>query len=225
MNAFTTSENPIDVTDQEYWPEFFNDYKSYIGKKVYVKGSSNGLLTTIKEEAYLAHNNVIVVGFVTDALLKDVPNTMNIGAIEVQVQGDDRGIIDATTFEAVVGENVYIGKDRVQANGEENSYTKVFALGSEDDSNFKFSFNVKRPTNTDIPSGFIALQRWDGKTAYIYTKKKIDKDTLLTNEAYDYNDRAFWQVAQYYAANSTEAGDKIAHYEMEIIDEIGRAHV
>lgn len=218
MNAFTTSENPIDVTDQEYWPEFFNDYKSYIGKKVYVKGSSNGLLTTIKEEAYLAHNNVIVVGFVTDALLKDVPNTMNIGAIEVQVQGDDRGIIDATTFEAIVGENVYIGKDRVQANGEENSYTKVFALGSEDDSNFKFSFNVKRPTNTDIPSGFIALQRWDGKTAYIYTKKKIDKDTLLTNEAYDYNDRAFWQVAQYYAANSTEAGDKIAHYEMELVD-------
>ena len=218
MNAFTTSENPIDVTDQEYWPEFFNNYKSYIGKKVYVKGSSNGLLTTIKEEAYLAHNNVIVVGFVTDALLKDVPNTMNIGAIEVQVQGDDRGIIDATTFEAIVGENVYIGKDRVQANGEENSYTKVFALGSEDDSNFKFSFNVKRPTNTDMPSGFIALQRWDGKTAYIYTKKKIDKDTLLTNEAYDYNDRAFWQVAQYYAANSTEAGDKIAHYEMELVD-------
>lgn len=218
MNAFTTSENPIDVTDQEYWPEFFNDYKSYIGKKVYVKGSSNGLLTTIKEEAYLAHNNVIVVGFVTDALLKNVPNTMNIGAIEVQVQGDDRGIIDATTFEAIVGENVYIGKDRIQANGEENSYTKVFALGSEDDSNFKFSFNVKRPTNTDIPSGFIALQRWDGKTAYIYTKKKIDKDTLLTNEAYDYNDRAFWQVAQYYAANSTEVGDKIAHYEMELVD-------
>ena len=218
MNAFTISTNPIDVTDQEYWPEFFNDYKSYIGKKVYVKGSSNGLLTTVKEEAYLAHNNVIVVGFVTDALLKDVPNTMNIGAIEVQVQGDDRGIIDATTFEAIVGENVYIGKDRVQANGEENSYTKVFALGSEDDSNFKFSFNVKRPTNTDIPSGFIALQRWDGKTAYIYTKKKIDKDTLLTNEAYDYNDRAFWQVAQYYAANSTEAGDKIAHYEMELVD-------
>ena len=218
MNAFTESTNPIDVTDQEYWPEFFNDYKSHIGKKVYVKGSSNGLLTTVKEEAYLAHNNVIVVGFVTDALLKDTPNDMNIGAIEVQVQGDDRGIIDATTFEAIVGENVYIGKDRVQANGEENSYTKVFALGSEDDSNFKFSFNVKRPTNTDIPSGFIALQRWDGKTAYIYTKKKIDKDTLLTNEAYDYNDRAFWQVAQYYAANSTEAGDKIAHYEMELAD-------
>lgn len=213
-NAFTLSDS-VDVTDQEYWPAFFNDYENSIGKKVYVKGSTDGELTLVKEEAYLAHNNVIVIGFISDAKLSDTEGQLNVGAIEVQIEGDDRGILDATTFEAVVGEDVYIGKNRVQINGEENSATKVFALGAEDDSQFKFTFNLVQPENTVMPKGFIAIQRWDGKTAYIYTNGEISKDELLTNESYDYNDRAFWQVAQYFAVNCDEDGTKIESYDLE----------
>ena len=212
-NAFTNRDN-VDVSNEEYWPSFFNDYKNSIGKKVYVKGSTSGELTIVKEESYLAHNNVIVVGFVTDAKISGVENDLNVGAIEVQVQGDDRGIIDATTFEAVIGEDVYIGKNVVQSNGEKNSKTKVFALGAEDDCFFSFSFNYNALVNTVLPRGFIAIQRWDGKTAYIYTNGEIDKNIILNNENFDYNDRAFWQVAQYYAVNSTEEGDKIAKFDL-----------
>ena len=212
-NAFTLSDN-LDVTDQEYWPAFFNDYENSIGKKIYVKGSTDGELTLVKEDAYLAHNNVIVIGFVSDAKLSGADGQLNVGAIEVQIEGDDRGILDATTFEAVIGEDVYIGKNRVQINGEENSATKVFALGAEDDSKFKFTFNLVQPENTVMPKGFIAIQRWDGKTAYIYTNGEITKDELLTNENYDYNDRAFWQVAQYFAVNCDEEGTKIESYDL-----------
>lgn len=212
-NAFTESDS-VDVSSEEYWPEFFNDYENSIGKKVYVKGSADGQLTLVKEEAYLAHNQVIVVGFVADAKLTGKEGQLNVGAIEIQIEGDDRGILDATTFEAVIGETVYIGKNRVQVNGEENSATKVFALGAEDDEKFNFTFNINQPVNTTMPKGFIAIQRWDGKTAYIYTNGEISKDELLTNEDYDYNDRAFWQVAQYYAVNCEEEGTKIAKYDL-----------
>ena len=212
-NAFTLSNN-TEAPSEEYWPSFFDDYKSCIGKKIYVKGSTDGELTLVPEEAYLAHNNVIVIGIVADADIKDGSNSYHVGAIEVQIEGDDRGIIDATTFEAVVGEDVYIGKNIVQSNGEANSYTKVFALGSEDDFSFKFSLDFNASVNTLMPKGFIAIQRWDGKTGFIFTNGEITQDALLTNEAYSVEDRAFVQVSKYYAANSDAEGDKVQYQDL-----------
>lgn len=202
-NAFTEAdEDSIDVTNEEYWPEFFNDYENSIGKKIYIKGNEDGVLTLVPEEAYLAYNNVIIVGFVADANIKNGENQVNTGAIEVQILGDDRGAIDATTFEAVIGEDFTIGHRYSQINGELASYTKLFALGSDDDEKFKFSFNFFEDQNRFLPKGFIAIQRIDGATAYVCVNGEITEEEIINNEGWTAKDRAFVQVAQYYAAIS-----------------------
>ncbi len=199
--AFTEVDN-FDVSKEEYWPEFFNDYENSIGKKIYVKGECDGQLTLVKEEAYLAYNQVIVVGFVSDANIKEGDNIVNHGAIEVQMMGDDRGAVDATMFEAILGEDVYIGKDAIQINGETNSQTKVFALGCDDDETFEFSFNFFRNEDKKLPRGFIAIQRIDGATAYVCVNGSITEDDVIDTESFTARDRAFVQVARYYAAAS-----------------------
>lgn len=202
-NAFTEAdEDSIDVTNEEYWPEFFNDYENSIGKKIYIKGNEDGVLTLVPEEAYLAYNNVIIVGFVADANIKNGEKQINTGAIEVQILGDDRGAIDATTFEGILGEDFTIGHRYSQTNGELASYTKLFALGSDDDEKFKFSFNFFEDQNRILPRGFIAIQRIDGATAYVCVNGEITEEEVINNDGWTAKDRAFVQVAQYYAAIS-----------------------
>lgn len=202
-NAFTEAdEESIDATNEEYWPEFFNDYENSIGKKIYIKGNEDGILTLVPEEAYLAYNNVIIVGFVADANIKNGEKQINTGAIEVQILGDDRGAIDATTFEAIIGEDFTIGHRYSQTNGELSSYTKLFAVGSDDDEKFKFSFNFFEDQNRFLPRGFIAIQRIDGATAYVCVNGEITEEEVINNDGWTAKDRAFVQVAQYYAAIS-----------------------
>lgn len=202
-NAFTEDDS-INTENYEYWPEFFNDYKNSIGKKVYVKGSTKGELTLVKEDAYLAYNNIIVIGFVTDANIKDSENDVEHGSIEVQIEGDDRGAIDSTMLEAVVGEDFYTDDKIVQVNGEKVSGTKVFALGKDDDETFKFAFTFIESSEQNLPNGFIALQRIDGATSFISTNGELTIDEILNvnNDAFTAQDRAFAQVAKYYSVVS-----------------------
>ena len=202
-NAFTEAdEEAVDVTNEEYWPEFFNDYENSIGKKIYIKGDSDGILTLEPEEAYLAYNNVIVLGFVSDANIKNGEKQLNIGAIEVQILGDDRGSLDSTIFEGILGEDVTIGHQHSQINGEICSYTKLFALGADDDEKFKFSFNFFEDQNKTLPRGFIAIQRLDGATAYVCVNGEVTEEEVINGESWSAKDRAFVQVAQYYSAIS-----------------------
>lgn len=202
-NAFTEAdEESVDVTDEEYWPDFFNDYENSIGKKIYIKGDADGILTLVPEEAYLAYNNVIVLGFVSDANINNSEKQLNIGAIEVQILGDDRGSLDATIFEGILGEDVTIGHKYAQTNGELSSYTKLFALGADDDEKFKFSFNFFEDQNKALPRGFIAIQRLDGATAYVCVNGEVTEDEVINGEDWSAKDRAFAQVAQYYSAIS-----------------------
>ena len=202
-NAFTEAdEETVDVTNEEYWPEFFNDYENSIGKKIYIKGDSDGILTLEPEEAYLAYNNVIVLGFVSDANIKNGEKQLNIGAIEVQILGDDRGSLDSTIFEGILGEDVTIGYQHSQINGEVCSYTKLFALGADDDEKFKFSFNFFEDQNKTLPRGFIAIQRIDGATAYVCVNGEVNEDDVINEESWSAKDRAFVQVARYYSAIS-----------------------
>ena len=203
-NAFTEAEEEsIDVTDKEYWPEFFDDYENSIGKKIYIKGNDDGVLTLDPEEAYLAYNNVITIGFVADAKIKNGDeNQLNVGAIEVQILGDDRGSLDSTIFEGVLGEDVTIGHEYSQINGEVCSYTKLFALGADDDEKFKFSFNFFEDQNKLLPRGFIAIQRIDGATAYVCVNGEVNEDDVINDESWSAKDRAFVQVARYYSAIS-----------------------
>ena len=203
-NAFTEAEEEsIDVTDKEYWPEFFDDYENSIGKKIYIKGNADGVLTLDPEEAYLAYNNVITIGFVADAKIKNGDeNQLNVGAIEVQILGDDRGSLDSTIFEGILGEDVTIGYQHSQINGEVCSYTKLFALGADDDEKFKFSFNFFEDQNKTLPRGFIAIQRIDGATAYVCVNGEVTEDNVINDESWSAKDRAFVQVARYYSAIS-----------------------
>lgn len=202
-NAFTEAdEETVDVTNEEYWPEFFNDYENSIGKKIYIKGDADGILTLVPEEAYLAYNNVIVIGFVSDANIKNGEKQLNIGAIEVQILGDDRGSLDSTIFEGILGEDVTIGYQHSQTNGEVCSYTKLFALGADDDEKFKFSFNFFEDQNKTLPRGFIAIQRLDGATAYVCVNGEVTEEDVINGESWSAKDRAFVQVAQYYSAIS-----------------------
>ena len=202
-NAFTEAdEEYIDVTNEEYWPDFFNDYENSIGKKIYIKGDADGLLTLVPEEAYLAYNNVITIGFVSDANVNNGEKQLNIGAIEVQILGDDRGSLDSTIFEGVLGEDVTIGHQHSQINGEICSYTKLFALGADDDEKFKFSFNFFENPNKFLPKGFIAIQRIDGATAYVCVNGEVNEDDVINEESWSAKDRAFVQVARYYSAIS-----------------------
>lgn len=227
--AFTEDET-VDVSDKEYWPEFFNDYESSIGKKVYVKSNTDGELTLLKDDAYLAYNNIIIIGFVSDANIKDGNNTNNVGAIEVQLQGDDRGALDSTMFEAVIGEDVYIGKNVVQTNGETNSNTKVFALGNDEDEIFEFSFNFFTDYTKKLPKGFIALQRIDGATAYICINGEFTEQDVIDNynelsNLWTAEDRAFVQVARYWSLNSEKknvfVGEKEYNAEKTVIAPVG----
>ena len=202
-NAFTEAEEEsIDVTDKEYWPEFFDDYENSIGKKIYIKGNADGVLTLDPEEAYLAYNNVITIGFVADAKIKNGENQLNVGAIEVQILGDDRGSLDSTIFEGILGEDVTIGHKYSQINGEISSYTKLFALGADDDEKFKFSFNFFEDQTKFLPKGFIAIQRIDGATAYVCVNGEVTEDNVINDESWSAKDRAFVQVALYYSAIS-----------------------
>ena len=202
-NAFTElDETRVDVTDKEYWPEFFDDYENSIGKKIYIKGNADGVLTLDPEKAYLAYNNVITIGFVADAKIKNGENQLNVGAIEVQILGDDRGSLDSTIFEGILGEDVTIGYQHSQTNGEVCSYTKLFALGADDDEKFKFSFNFFEDQNKTLPRGFIAIQRIDGATAYVCVNGEVTEDNVINDESWSAKDRAFVQVARYYSAIS-----------------------
>ena len=202
-NAFTElDETRVDVTGEEYWPEFFDDYENSIGKKIYIKGDADGVLTLDPEEAYLAYNNVITIGFVADAKIKNGENQLNVGAIEVQILGDDRGSLDSTIFEGILGEDVTIGHQHSQINGEVCSYTKLFALGADDDEKFKFSFNFFEDQNKTLPRGFIAIQRIDGATAYVCVNGEVNEDDVINEESWSAKDRAFVQVARYYSAIS-----------------------
>ena len=199
-NAFTEAdEESVDVTNEEYWPDFFNDYENSIGKRIYIKGDADGILTLVPEEAYLAYNNIIVLGFVSDANINNGEKQLNIGAIEVQILGDDRGSLDATIFEGILGEDVTIGHRYAQINGELSSYTKLFALGADDDEKFKFSFNFFEDQNKTLPRGFIAIQRIDGATAYVCVNGEVTEDEVINDEDWSAKDRAFVQVAQYYS--------------------------
>lgn len=170
------------VIDKEYFPSFLSDYASNIGKTVFVSGSEAGTLTVDKEDSYLAYSNIIQIGHVADAGTSTSP----IGAVELQIEGDSRGPIDNTQIEAVLGEEV----DLTTANP-----TKLFALGVNDDSKFKFCINY-RQGNVEVPTeGFIGLQRQDGQTGIIYINS-----TNHTN--YTDNDEAFFNIAYAYGSYS-----------------------
>lgn len=169
-------------TGKEYNPKFsYND----VGKKVFVASSENGLgtLTTDEDNAYKNYHNIIQIGYLTDAPIENSNQTIT--SLEILIQGDDRGAIDSTQFECVLGEDIIVP---------ENDQIRVLAVGREEDTNFSFSLPVTPLDNSVTDNDFIAIQKLDGKTCYL----NFSGDILDLGNAHDINDKTFINTAKVY---------------------------
>lgn len=142
----------------EYVPEFLKNYEENIGKVVWAKGGEPGNLTIVAQEAYLSYKNIIKVAVIADATLSADENkdTKPYGALEVALEGDERGPIDATQIELTVGEDIkFKDIDKV----------KLFAIGKDLDAKFKFALSFKG-TETPIAKQFVSLRQIGTEKTY-----------------------------------------------------------
>lgn len=198
------------INKKEYIPDFLLNAEN-IGKPVYVRGierneqqqndrSDDGQLTVDPKEAYLAYNQIIQIGYVTDTFTspnddKSTKLEISEASIELQIEGDTRGPIDHTQFEAIIGEPVNILSTH---------YWRAFALGQEDETKFKFELGFT-PTDTipTIPHEFIAIRALDGRTAFVKFQSDENPLSYSSTEGIqslytDTSDRAFLGVSQFY---------------------------
>lgn len=150
-------------TQKEYDPKFTIEE---ISKKVYVS-DKEGELTTSSEVAYENYNNIIQIGHIIDAP-KDGQNKT---ILEVQIQGDDRGVLESTQFEVELGEDVYISKDEPLT---------VFAFGQEEASKFKLKLctrNMNGPfKEPELEASFIIIKKLSGEYSIIKFSDEIHTD-------------------------------------------------
>ena len=181
----------FDHTNKEYNPGF--TYRD-VGKKVYIKFSEEtdggyGHLTVDEEKTSKHYHNIICLGYLTDAPQKGKEGKTE---IEINISGDQRGLLEATQFEATLGEDVVMdSKDPV----------RVFAIGKESDTNFKARLCFTPQKGTFNNTDFIAFQKMDGKTAIIHFTESFNFNGVI-----DDDDAAFLHMAKCYAdiANNGE---------------------
>lgn len=169
----------------EYVPEFrFDDS---VGKAVFVAGNQDrsinveGKLTIADEQSFTGFDNIIHIGYISDAPLLDTQDEIK---IELQINGDVRGPIDNTQFFATLGDKVTIPSA---------NEIKVFAVGQEENRKFEGILSLTK-SNLVGQNFFLAVQRLDGKTAFLNISG-FNPDTVT-----DDNDRRFVKIAQEYAA-------------------------
>ena len=188
-----TEHDEFNHTGKEYNPHFtYSD----VGKKVFIcfpkDGDNGGHLTVNEEETSKHYHNIICLGYLTDAPQKDGEGKTE---IEINISGDQRGLLESTQFEATLGENVVITR---------KDPLRVFAIGKESDTKFKarLCFTPQNETTNAFSNvDFIAFQKMDGKTAIIYFKESFNFKGVI-----DDDDAAFLHMAKCYAdiANNGE---------------------
>lgn len=200
MFTYDKTYKGLDGID-EYDPGF--DY-SAVGKKVYVKNNEPGNLTVNEEEILQGYKHIICVGYLTDAPVKNNPN-QTITSIEVSISGDERGPVDHTQFEAVLGEDVTINED---------DPIRFFAMGDERDEKFNFKLTLTPQDHIYNNHDFIAIQRYDGKTCFLYPGESLDLEGLE-----DSSDLAFVKMSKIYNSEfSTKKINLDDTYNTEIVN-------
>lgn len=179
MFTYDKTYKGLDGID-EYDPGF--DY-SAVGKKVYVKNNEPGNLTVNEDDILKGYKHIICVGYLTDAPVKNNPN-QTITSIEISISGDERGPVDHTQFEAILGENVTINED---------DPIRFFAMGDEKDEKFNFKLTLTPQDHIYNNHDFIAIQRYDGKTCFLYPGDSLDLEGLE-----DSSDLAFVKMSKIY---------------------------
>ena len=181
MFTYDKTYKGLDGID-EYDPGF--TYES-VGKKVYVKNNEPGNLTVSEDEILQDYKHIICVGYLTDAPVNG--SSQNLTTIEISISGDERGPVDHTQFEAVLGEDVVIN---------ENDPIRFFAIGCEKDEKFKFKMVLTPQNHTYTNHDFIAIQKYDGKTYFLYPGDSLDLEGLEDN-----SDAAFVKMSKIYNNN------------------------
>src|SRR5574344_1162777 len=190
----------------EYNPKFTYDN---VGKKVFVKYPTTdstgkllvGMLTVDEEEVYKYNHKIIQVGYLSDAPIAGATG-QTITSIEINVQGDQRGPLDSTQFEVTLGEDMTIN---------ELDPVRFFALGKEEDTKSSAYVNLTPQGNKTAltEKDFIAVQKIDGKTAFIYF---VDgkEGTFDVSSPDNYEDKSFCTIAQSYLeiSENKESFDK-----------------
>jgi len=199
MFTYDKTYKGLDGID-EYDPGF--DY-SAVGKKVYVKNNEPGNLTVNEDDILKGYKHIICVGYLTDAPVKNNPN-QTITSIEISISGDERGPVDHTQFEAILGENVIIN---------ENDPIRFFAMGDEKDEKFNFKLTLTPQDHIYTNHDFIAIQRFDGKTCFLYPGESLDLEGLE-----DSSDLAFVKMSKIYNSEfSTKKINLDDTYNTEIV--------
>lgn len=200
MFTYDKTYKGLDGID-EYDPGF--DY-SAVGKKVYVKNNEPGNLTVNEEEILQGYKHIICVGYLTDAPVKNNPN-QTITSIEISISGDERGPVDHTQFEAILGEDVTINED---------DPIRFFAMGDERDEKFNFKLTLTPQDHIYNNHDFIAIQRYDGKTCFLYPGESLDLEGLE-----DSSDLAFVKMSKIYNSDfSTKKINLDDTYNTEIVN-------
>lgn len=171
-----------------------------VGKKVYVTNiryssatgditsEPGGMLTVDQSAIYKSYHNFILIGYLTDAPVKGAKD-QHLTKIELAMQGDDRGPIDATIFEGVLGEDVIVPSE---------DPCRVFALGQEDDVKFKSRIIFVPTTNYkfDPKTAFIGFQKMDGSTSLITFSDEFSIANVQNSMVQE--DAAFLAIANIY---------------------------
>lgn len=189
---------------QVYDPGF--TYKD-VGKKVYVANSEfdgvePGFLTVNSDNIYKTYNNFILLGYLTDAPVKG--STQAETKIEIAIQGDDRGPIDNTIFEGVLGEDVLVPS---------SDPCRAFALGQEEDVTFKSKviYSVSPNYSYNPKTSFIGFQRMDGDTVLVTFDDEFSIAEVQNSMVQE--DASFLAIAKLYndALNKTKKEDEAEH--------------
>lgn len=168
-------KKPNEVSEY-YIPNFLLDYEKNIGKTVWVKSNIDhtkkcweendyGILTINDKESYSAYTYIIKIGHISDAQYEGGSNDIrNIGSIEIQIDGDTRGLLDSTQFEAEIGESCKVplkeNFGNVIANGADLPI-RIFALGQNNKEPLEFYITEN---DTSTLKGFVGIQNINGKT-------------------------------------------------------------
>lgn len=178
-----------------------------VGKKVYVAnaefdGVEPGSLTVNESNIYKTYNNFILLGYLTDAPVKNSDQVET--KIEIAIQGDDRGPIDNTILEGVLGEDVLVPS---------SDPCRVFALGSEEDVAFKSKivFAVHPNYNYNPKTSFIGFQKMDGETVLVTFSDEFSIAEVQNSMVQE--DAAFLAIAKLYndALNKNLAEGEAEH--------------
>ncbi len=166
----------------DFTPVFTNED---IGQNIYVIQND---FTSSKQEAWKGFKNIISLGILTDLPMEGT--TQKEITLSLNIEGDNRGLLDSTQFEMSAGEQFIVPLE---------SPVKVIAIGESETTLVKGSIYYNATTTNALLEGrYIGFQRADGSSAFINFNSDALPSTSVSNGYFE-QDAAFVRTAKYNA--------------------------